>query len=396
MKLYLHIGTEKTGTTTIQRVLFQNKTLLGQHGFHFLQCAGSENNRALPAYCMADGRFDDFFTSKGIKTLDEKNTFKNDLKSKLDYELSTLPENVHSVIISSEHFHSRVNSNQEVQNAFDLFSRYFSEISIICYLREQSSTCVALYSTAIKTGLHLTFDEMLATCVSTNNYYNYYEMLSNWRNVFGFNNLNIRAFNKENFINSDLIDDFFNQINPNILDYIVKNIENKNESLTRVGQFIGRAVNKSFPKVNNSGDINPLRNTVMQVISQNFQGKGTEISKIEYEKIYNDFSYSNELLNKEYFGKEGNFFSRTGIVDNSIDVLSSECDFEKLANVFSTISNQKTKFPDKYADLFRDVALEIEISKPKEAYELMKLAYSIRPKGSFIRQKLEEYEKKFS
>ena len=76
MKAIVHIGTEKTGTTSIQKFLFQNRKKLRNGGFHFLQSAGSTNNRALPAYFIAEHLYDDFYRDEGILTLEAKTAFR--------------------------------------------------------------------------------------------------------------------------------------------------------------------------------------------------------------------------------------------------------------------------------------------------------------------------------
>ncbi|MBE3829324.1 hypothetical protein HJ140_09590 [Vibrio parahaemolyticus] len=52
-KLVLHIGTEKTGTTSIQSMLSQNRQRFKAQGFHVLECAGEENHRLLPSIFIA-------------------------------------------------------------------------------------------------------------------------------------------------------------------------------------------------------------------------------------------------------------------------------------------------------------------------------------------------------
>ncbi len=50
------------------------------------------------------------------------------------------------------------------------------------------------------------------------------------------------------------------------------------------------------------------------------------------------------------------------------------------------------KFPNSYADVFRDAALFFEETDPQKAYHLMEVACLIRPTGRFIRKKLNEYK----
>ena len=54
MKLILHIGMEKTGTTSLQQWLFQNKILLSNNGFGISEILGEGNNRKLPSYFIDD------------------------------------------------------------------------------------------------------------------------------------------------------------------------------------------------------------------------------------------------------------------------------------------------------------------------------------------------------
>ncbi len=117
MNLIVHIGTPKTGTTTIQKMLFDNKQILKSKGLHFLQCAGPKNNRALPAYCSNDDKSDDFFRDQKILSRDEKTRFRDELRSGFYKELSSLGDGTHTVLTSSEQFSSRMTSDAEIRRS---------------------------------------------------------------------------------------------------------------------------------------------------------------------------------------------------------------------------------------------------------------------------------------
>ncbi|WP_444895064.1 hypothetical protein ACJJI5_19645 [Microbulbifer sp. EKSA008] len=397
MKLYLHIGTEKTGTTTIQEVLFKNQNFLSERGFHFLQCAGVKNNRALPAYCVNDEKSDDFFRARNITTIEEKIIFRKSLKEKLDKELSNLPANVHSVIISSEHFHSRVNTKEEVNRALELMSEYFSDISVICYLREQSAVCESLYSTSIKFGYSQSLDFMLAQCQPSNIYYNYYDMLSNWASAFGLENINPRIFSRDFFVNSDLIDDFFCQLDPKLLKGLSKDVDKENESLTQLGQTLGRAVNRVTPRYLADGTPNSLRAKVFDIIYQEFKGKGERVSQEKYDEIYYSFEESNRQLNKEFFKSEDDIFVyRMRNTEKSEPAGKEQVDsfvkiIQSLMIGYAGLPGRYAGFPDYYADVFRDASIKLETVDLKASLGLMEIAHSIRPEGEVIKSKLEKY-----
>ena len=194
MKVIVHIGTEKTGSTSIQEYLYQNKRRLNKAGFYYLQSGGARNSRALASYCTSDHKDDDFLASIGVASLKEKAEFKREYIKSFRVEIKSLPKNIHTVIISSEHLHSRTNSQEEVNAVYELLSPFFSKIKIVCYLREQLATSVSLYSTAIKCGKVISFSKFLLNCKPENIYYNYYEMLNNWGKIFGLESLDINLF----------------------------------------------------------------------------------------------------------------------------------------------------------------------------------------------------------
>ena len=152
MKVIVHIGAEKTGSTSIQEYLYDNISLLSNAGFYYYCSSVYKNSRALPAYCMDDHIYDDFLRNKGIRSVQKKIDFKHEFLKNFSAEMKSVPKKIHTVIISSEHLHSRLRSQEEVGNVRELLSPFFSDVKIVCYIREQVRTCTSLYSTAIKIG----------------------------------------------------------------------------------------------------------------------------------------------------------------------------------------------------------------------------------------------------
>lgn len=301
MKAIVHIGTEKTGTTSIQKYLFQNRKKLRKAGFHFLQSAGSTNNRALPAYFVAESRFDDFYRDEGITTIEAKAEFRNQFLQKFEHEIGTLPKNIHTVVISSEHFHSRLRTPEEVDKVHEFLTSYFDDIRIVCYLRDQLSTCSSYYSTGLKSGNPATFAEFFQRCNSENYYFNYYEVLSNWERRFGFGSLDVSLFSRKSFLNNSLLDDFTAKLDPALVGVLDSEIDVENESLTPIGQALARGVNLAFPVRTSRPELAKIREKCKSGIYQRYRGPGRQPSLAMQKRIYLDFSESNELLREKYF-----------------------------------------------------------------------------------------------
>ena len=394
MKAIIHIGTEKTGTTSIQEFLYLNQETLKKFGYYFIQSAGRRNNRALPSVCMLEDKYDDFFQSKNIKNSQEKLTFKNDVLKKLKAEITSTPSHIHTVIISSEHFHSRTRSSDEIKNVYNILKPFFSELRIVCYLRRQVDVCTSLYSTAIKVGQTLSLLEFIKECHPGNIYYNYFDMLSQWASVFGKDSISAAVFNPKSFLNRCLLDDFTSLISDQLVGKLNKDFPIQNESLSYTGQVIGKAFNKLFP----SNDKSHKRISIhcKNLLLNKCVGKGEQLPLQLEDDISNSFKESNEQLRLAYFPELNSIFEKK-VPSPSQNVVSDNLP-DLISEILSFIVTKENGIvlSDKYANLFRDAAIALEKDNLNQAYDLMRLAHTIRPTGEVIRKKLNVYQKKLN
>ncbi|MFK7974605.1 MAG: hypothetical protein AB8C02_00625 [Halioglobus sp.] len=392
LKAIVHIGTEKTGTTSIQSFLYQNRFKLSEQGFHFLQCAGKTNNRALPSYCLNNDREDDYFRTLGITSLEARIRHKKSFIEALEKELSELSSDTRAVIISSEHFHSRITTENEMDNVRELLSTYFGDIEIICYLRDQVSTCTSYYSTVLKSGDSSSFVEFVEHCKPKNYYFNYWKMLKNWERCFGFEALNVSLFSREKFLNGNLLDDFTAKIDPLLVGLLDTDVKNENESLNPSGQALLRGVNLAFPIRSLRPELEPLRKKCQLYISQRYGGRGMQLSPKSYYAIRQAFAQGNEAVRQQYFPNEAKILEPPVLIEKpeSIELkyflpgfealltilvqdgrdLLNEDEFTGICNIlFSTINEllyqhgemkMLNTLSDQDAVLLRNVATQVE------------------------------------
>ncbi len=429
MKAIVHIGTEKTGTTSIQRYLYQNRGKLKGAGFHFLQSAGKRNNQALPAYCLDENRPDDYFRNQGIQTLKQRQEFKRLFIKAFDSEIRGLPQHVTTVIMSSEHFHSRIRTEAELDNLSEVLTPYFDEIKIVCYLREQATTCKSYYSTYLKAGGTDSFSEFLGRCRPENVYFNYHEMLANWERGFGFESLDVSLFLQERFLNGDLLDDFTAKIDAALVGELDKPRAVENESLTPFGQALARAVNIIFPRSTVMPDEGVMRDRCKKIIMERLSGRGQLPSVESRTSIYDSFIESNAIIQQKFFPEvhplfeppddlvvPGAFIDGTDfdVLIEILNLIAKEAknqfvtgDYARVCTIFfscineitNLVSNQDDKkinsglavFSKKEAYILRDLALRIERRDVRLALALMKLADRIGSDVPGITGKLSEY-----
>jgi len=129
VKAVVHIGTEKTGTTTIKEFLHQNRDELVNQGVAYLRSLGLRENRKLATYCM-NNNIDDHVKDLGIISESKRDEWKERLRQDFDQEVQNLDRNISTVIIASEHFHSRLKTVDEITNLPDILKPHFNEIKI--------------------------------------------------------------------------------------------------------------------------------------------------------------------------------------------------------------------------------------------------------------------------
>jgi len=345
MRAIVHIGTIKTATSSIQEYLFQNQKMLIMNGYYFVQSGGPKNNRAIPSFCLKDSSDDNFFKLIGANSLKKRKEFKTNFIKNFSNEINSIPENVHTVILSSEQFHFATNSLEEVNNVKIFLSDYFDEIQIVCYLREQLELCNSHYSSELlMAGLTKSYADFIKECNPSNIHYNYYDMLLNWEKCFGKNNLSVSIFNSETLFNNNIIDDFFNNLNPKLVNLLDDTSLKFNQSINYSGQIIAKAVNQAFPKF--EGDhvakSNSIRVKCQDIIKKGLSGKGQQPSIEVANKIYSSFKKSNDLVRRKYFPELTQLFKIQSNNSESID-FCDETISQVLKDLFTTISQNSNK-----------------------------------------------------
>nr|WP_300307171.1 hypothetical protein [Halomonas sp.] len=301
MKAFLHIGTEKTGTTTIQSFLFNNRNKLGKKGIHVLTAAGRGNGRALPSYAMRHIRFDNFHSMHGISTSLQRKSFDQKIEDDVSCEIDSFG-GCDSVVISSEHFHSRCMFIDEIEKIKYFLDRFFDDIYVIVYLRPQVDMATSKYTTRLRGKCSLEFkDFVFSDCVPEKYYYNYKKILDNWKTVFGKRYIIPRVFDSDRFLNGNLIDDYLKLLGTDRSG--LNEVLNKNESVTPFGQEILRLNNEFSYNFKVDKDIDFYHLVKKNVVGLH-QGKGMSLSSSDARKVQSKFDLINHEVAVEWFGRD--------------------------------------------------------------------------------------------
>lgn len=309
-KLYIHIGTEKTGTTSIQQFFFENqKVLKDDHDIYYplyncSQKAQFELAASLHPMCH-DGRTAEFIAKPVGEPLEVWKQFCEHLKE----------VNANTVFISAEHFSSRI-SRDGISFIKKIISEELPnyEISILVYIRPQYEMLCSSYSTYIKSGGGLTLDEVFNQVNLKGFYYNYNNLIRQWGDIFGKENIIVRKYTH------DVLSDCLELFN---IPFDKSSIQNKqNLSWNPVFLEFARLLNNSTLKDSQHG---ARYRSLVELLNNTNEFKkfdGLRIGSKDYQDEFNDlFERENGLLSK-YINDSSipNFLTSNKDYDNYYDI----------------------------------------------------------------------------
>ena len=272
-KVILHIGSFKTGTTSIQDTFFSNSEILVENNIVYPM--NTKNHRWL-AY------WDD-----GTRLANELGISKNQALNIMDTGkifLSTLVKSNYDRLffISSEFLYTT--PKNELSHLKEYLSELFGDVIILAYVRNPSDMLTSWVSESVKNGGHT-----LASGMEKIEPYAALNYLYNYKDVFGLEKMVVRRYGEEYFLNGSLFEDIFQScFGKNIR---VKEIRS-NMSLTLEALLVAEKVNSNFPI--NSPDRGFI-NYLYGISGQKFKVPKRYIQRIDnkakphLEKLFNEF-----------------------------------------------------------------------------------------------------------
>ena len=211
-KLFLHIGNHKTGTTSIQESLHQNRQYLTEQGY------GAFNS-------LPNGKLVDPANANHWLTHNETNdpgAISTYIEDKENF-VQAVSSSGRNPIVSAEKF-SWICSLEELQELKDALAYYFDDISIIAYIRRQDQQAISYHqqnarSQALPARLEFFGPDPVALPEYQKHhtrYLDYNTRIGYWADAFGDENIKIRVFDRKHLIEGDAVKDFFHVVGAKI------------------------------------------------------------------------------------------------------------------------------------------------------------------------------------
>lgn len=364
--LDLHIGCEKTGTTSIQRFLKANRELLGEAGVLYPRAPGEENQMGLAVAAQTEfGPLREKIFH--LRSWPEVETFRAKLKRELERELAAAP--YRRAIMSGEHCSSRLIALDEVQWLHNFLRPFFDDITVIVYIRRQDDFFLSTYSTDVKGGarhpLRLPKEDLIQRR------YDYWDLLSRWAAVFGREKIVCRKYETGALRGGDIVQDFMGAVHLD-MDLPYRFPQRLNESLDANCLEFLRLMNRYIPRLTDEG-LNKTRGNLVGTLVAVSNGPLLTLPEDVLTEFMARFGDSNRKVAEEYFGgvTEGSddpLFARGG--DSRPRTTAPEMSLEKAIEISAALWEQKqAQFEQKIKHIegltARVARLRQELGKPK-------------------------------
>jgi hypothetical protein len=297
----LHIGAEKTGTTTLQQFCLLNRERLAAAGVLYPRSPGAGQHGLLSVYAMDETRENLQTRRMGEALAQGRAPWRDALVAKLSAEIGQAAAG--RVLFSSELLHSQLRNVEEIARLKDLLDAWCDSYRVVFYMRRQDKAQVSRYSTDLRAGG--TPAALLPPCRGARDLYAYAEVLDRWSAVFGRESMVPRVFEAAAWPDRDLIADFLEACGlPAMPDALRPSAHN--EALSATAQGLLLAYNRSrasLPPLPDGGD-GRLQRAVVAYLEQSCPGPPSLPSRAEALAFHEAFRAGNDAVARTWFGRD--------------------------------------------------------------------------------------------
>ena len=341
--LYLHIGTEKTGTTSIQTTLRENVDKLKEKGILYPYFPLLQKNHSGFTYSfLGDEAIPELL--KGVGAEDMLSMATINPRFILDILNKQIRESdCDTVIISSEVLHSHITTKEEIAQIKKWAEEHFDHVTVICYLRKQIDMLTSGFSTQIKEGhpsetmlsdLFKGYIEHIDAGGDIPHYANYRSMLDMWSNFFS--DIICHEYSRASLKDGDVVKDFLNIINPTLNENFIKITYSENKSLDgKVLEFMA-ILNKFIPTLK-EGHLNFDRIKLLEFAEQIPVETKMQANQKDADTLQYFFDKDNQYISEKYFNGKPIFQNSSTINSTYKNGLNLE-DAAMIFNKFFTLA----------------------------------------------------------
>lgn len=269
--IYLHVGGDKTGSTTIQHIFDTNRARLAEAGYYY---AKNTSHFHLASFFSQRPLLLDFYLKRASQC--DEGRVKEQAREYVDDLTSDLRSgNYHTMILSYEGLLGL--SQEEMYNLRNFLLEWSESVSVIYYMRPHFSYATSGMSQRVRYGLPAWGIHPPITI--------YMPRLQILKSVFGRSVLSLRRFSRTDLLGGDVLQDFTAQIKmpKTLVENLDITVPKANESLAEEAILIGSAMARLFEPV--SGPVGDDFNKIFCPILERIKGRRYRLNKLQIKVI---------------------------------------------------------------------------------------------------------------
>ncbi|MGB0658564.1 MAG: hypothetical protein ACPGNV_00195 [Mangrovicoccus sp.] len=329
MKLLIHAGTPKTGSTSIQACLHLNRQNFEANGYYIpkaFSVPGRARHLKISQFYKAKSTSPKSSTENTL-TAEKFSILREQECLKLEAEVS---EKEKTILLSDEGI-AELSPEQFAKLIQDM-REIFSEIGLFAYLRRQDRQALSLYHQEISAG-GFPQEHFIKRF-----YQDYSTLLELWGHHLGKENLHPLIYQKENFQEGNIIDDFLGFLEIDNKTAFERDLQ-RNTSLSSHGLILLKELNKKLATGAESAETEIIRKNFKKLFVEAFPGRSFLPTRSEAREFLHQFEKSNKSLTETWFPGQPAVFN----ADFSDYPEDSDPSVEHLPKVFQEIFHLQSR-----------------------------------------------------
>jgi hypothetical protein len=206
LDLVLHIGSGKTGTSSVQAFLHRNRDRLADLGHLYPRTPGATRHIRLGLFIQPDEALDDRITwhRQGAASPE---AFRKSFRRQLTREINQ--SGLSRVLFSDEALYG--SSKEALRRLREFVDRVAGSLRVVVYLRRQDDHLVSRYQQVVKVGETRRLVEW-ARESDLDDTYDYHRRLRTWERLLEPDEFVVRRFEDGSFVDGSLLQDFLEAV----------------------------------------------------------------------------------------------------------------------------------------------------------------------------------------
>ena len=307
-ELILHIGTSKTGSTSIQNVLSSHRAEMAAQGAYWPATPGAKRHVLLAMSNSSNERFYEKLGNplwQGMEPTVRIATYRTEFVQ----EMEQLGDEIDRVVVSAEQFSEVLQTKAEITRLHAMLAPHFDKMTVVIYLRRQDSHYSSMYAQMLRIG-NVGPPNLAGVKICFNHDYDYLDVLNRWAAVFGEAAMQPRLFESSGAARFDVVDDFLAVCRLKLSLSEDDHKRSRNPSMTRLGQLVLNKTGETLRARPEGKAFNgPLWNRVADAVTQALPGEGWLPTRQEAEAFMARFAVTNEAVRKRWFPERDTLFA---------------------------------------------------------------------------------------